>query len=377
MSQEATFTAACQCLSEFMDKAGEQYAQSRNYDLGPGKQSNVSHLSAYLSRRIILPEEVISRVSSYHGATTASKFNQEIYWQTYWRGWLTMRPQVWEDAQSLKQCHSSTYVDAINGNTGIDAFDAWVDELKNTAYLHNHSRMWFASIWIHTLKLDWRLGAKFFLDYLSDFDSASNTLGWRWVAGIHTKGKHYLASADNIRKFTKGRFNPRGLAKEPAKVLDEVSCDITAPIIEMAVPNQIDLKGFSWVLFTDDCSVQRLITLDNHKVLIIDPSLIRSPLSQKAANFDKSTIAYLRQQIPGADVLSNLDNFDAWLETHKPAGLIWVQATTGVYQDFANKLRKRVPSKIEIKSFRRAWDDKYFRLATKGFFNFKKSAGIP
>ena len=36
---------------------------------------------------------------------------------------------------------------------------------------------------------------------------ASNTLGWRWVAGIQTQGKHYLASEWNIKKFTNNRFN--------------------------------------------------------------------------------------------------------------------------------------------------------------------------
>ena len=66
--------------------------------------------------------------------------------------------------------------------------------------------MWFASIWIFTLDLPWELGAEFFLKHLYDGDSASNTLGWRWVAGIQTPGKHYLASEWNIKKFTNNRY---------------------------------------------------------------------------------------------------------------------------------------------------------------------------
>ena len=66
--------------------------------------------------------------------------------------------------------------------------------------------MWFASIWIHTLKLPWELGANFFLKNLVDGDPASNTLSWRWVAGLHTKGKCYVASEDNIKKFSNGRY---------------------------------------------------------------------------------------------------------------------------------------------------------------------------
>ena len=62
--------------------------------------------------------------------------------------------------------------------------------------------MWFASIWIHTLELQWELGADFFLKHLLDGDPASNTLSWRWVAGIHTKGKNYIARKSNIEKYS-------------------------------------------------------------------------------------------------------------------------------------------------------------------------------
>ena len=79
-------------------------------------------------------------------------------------------------------------------------------KLKKNNYLHNHTRMWFASIWIFTLKLPWQLGAEFFLKNLYDGDSASNTLGWRWVGGLQTAGKHYLAREDNIRKYTNNRY---------------------------------------------------------------------------------------------------------------------------------------------------------------------------
>ena len=67
--------------------------------------------------------------------------------------------------------------------------------------------MWFASIWIFTLNLPWELGAAFFIKHLYDGDIASNTLSWRWVAGMQTKGKNYLAKEWNIRKFTNEKYN--------------------------------------------------------------------------------------------------------------------------------------------------------------------------
>jgi deoxyribodipyrimidine photo-lyase len=81
--------------------------------------------------------------------------------------------------------------------------------------------MWFASIWIFTLQLPWQLGADFFLRHLWDGDPAPNTLSWRWVAGLQTVGKTYLARASNITKYTDGRFFPKGLAKEAAPVSDK------------------------------------------------------------------------------------------------------------------------------------------------------------
>jgi deoxyribodipyrimidine photo-lyase len=68
--------------------------------------------------------------------------------------------------------------------------------------------MWFASIWIFTLRLPWPLGAAFFQAHLQDHDAASNTLSWRWVAGIQTPGKHYLARAENIAPLHRRPLRP-------------------------------------------------------------------------------------------------------------------------------------------------------------------------
>jgi hypothetical protein len=90
--------------------------------------------------------------------------------------------------------------------------------------------MWFASIWIFTLRLPWALGAEFFRQHLLDADAASNTLSWRWVAGIQTPGKHYLARAENIARHTNGRFDPRGELDEDAAPLDEPGPPPASPL---------------------------------------------------------------------------------------------------------------------------------------------------
>jgi deoxyribodipyrimidine photo-lyase len=119
----------------------------------------------------------------------------------------------------------TAYAQAVEGRTGIAAFDTFACDLVRHGYLHNHARMWFASIWIFTLKLDWELGADFFLRHLRDGDAASNTLSWRWVAGLHTKGKTYLARADNIARFTAhrpdGPLTAEGLAEEAEPLTED------------------------------------------------------------------------------------------------------------------------------------------------------------
>jgi deoxyribodipyrimidine photo-lyase len=206
-------------LSAFVPKAGRDYAARRNLDL-PG-HPHVSVLSPYIRHRLVTEEEALGAILGRHSLAAAEKSVQEILWRTYWKGWLELRPSVWTDyrrgvkaALDRVQTEGGLRRDweaACKGETGIDAFDHWARELAGTGYLHNHARMWFASIWIFTLRLPWELGADFFLRHLLDGDPASNTLSWRWVAGLQTPGKHYLARPDNIERYTEGRFRPKGL----------------------------------------------------------------------------------------------------------------------------------------------------------------------
>ncbi len=226
-----------QRLAEFLPSAGRHYAETRNGDDGPaeGGRANVSQLSPWLHAGLLGETEVLETVLSVHSPRAAEKFIAEVFWRIYFKGYLEQRPAIWTDfakgrdgalaALDANAGLRKAYAEAVEGRTGIAAFDVWAKELVETGYLHNHARMWFASIWIFTLKLDWRLGADFFLRHLMDADAASNTLSWRWVAGLHTKGKHYLARADNIARYTAGRpggvLDASGLAGDEARPLTE------------------------------------------------------------------------------------------------------------------------------------------------------------
>ncbi len=220
----ATRTEALRRLQQFLPDAGRSYAATRNFDRRNGGHRNVSGLSPFLRHRLITETEVLQAVLGRHSASAAEKFIQEVYWRTYWKGWLEMRPSIWGDyRRDVDRALADTRKDddllrrlraAEDGQTEIDAFNAWAQELKNTGYLSNHARMWTASIWIFTLRLPWSLGADWFMRHLLDGDPASNTLSWRWVAGLQTRGKAYVARASNIARYTDGRFNPDGQLNE-------------------------------------------------------------------------------------------------------------------------------------------------------------------
>ena len=200
-------------LDFFIENFLQNYTSNRNFDLGP-PHPNVSKLSPYIKRRFLSEKEILETIFPKYSLNLVDKFVQEIFWRTYWRGWLEFHPKVYSEFEKNTKQYE------IPKKTGIECFDHWTEELLDTGYLHNHARMWYASIWIFTLKRSWEEGAKFFSDYLIDWCPASNTLGWRWVAGIQTIGKNYIARSENIKTFTSNKFYPENQLNETASPIE-------------------------------------------------------------------------------------------------------------------------------------------------------------
>jgi deoxyribodipyrimidine photo-lyase len=193
---------ALEQLAEFVPNA-VFYARDRNR-VDPG-HPGVSKLSPAIRHRLLTEDEVAAAVISQHRFARVEKFIQEVYWRRYWKSWLSLRPQVWADyreesgALDVGKFPAIAKIAALSsGNPVIDHFTR---ELMETGYLHNHARMWYAAWWIHAAGLPWQAGADFFLSHLLDGDPASNTLSWRWVAGLQTPGKTYLARRSNLEKY--------------------------------------------------------------------------------------------------------------------------------------------------------------------------------
>ena len=78
------------------------------------------------------------------------------------------------------------------GKTGIRIVDAAMNELWETGYMHNRTRMITASFLTKNLLIPWQEGEKWFRDTLLDADIANNTMGWQWVSGCGTDAAPYF-----------------------------------------------------------------------------------------------------------------------------------------------------------------------------------------
>jgi len=368
MNFEASRAKAIEKLNNFIENNLSDYSKLRNFDFGPENRSNISCLSPYITHGIINEKEVIEKSLNKFSFSKNEKFIQEVLWRTYWKGWLELRPSVWTDylielSKIRKEFkNNESYLNAINGKTNVGCFNEWVNELKENNYLHNHTRMWFASIWIFTLELPWQLGAEFFMQHLFDGDAASNTLGWRWVAGIQTQGKHYLASEWNIKKFTNNRFDNIKLNENaPPKVSEK-----TYSIVKKDFSNKnIDNKNL--LVFDNNLSFENT-DFQNHKFkkiyIISNKNENRSiKLSEKVIQFKSLLIDDQKQRLKVHSIdcevvdISEIKNISE--------SIIGLYPTVGENLDYLNS------NNLKLDFLFRKLDQYSWQYCNKGFFNFK------
>ena len=368
MKFEASKVAALNRLNDFVENNLSEYSKLRNFDFGPENRTNISCLSPYITHGVVNEKEVIEKSLNKFSFSKNEKFIQEVLWRTYWKGWLELRPNVWIDylielnkiREDFK--NNQNYINAIDGKTNIECFDQWVTELKENNYLHNHTRMWFASIWIFTLELPWQLGAEFFMKHLYDGDAASNTLGWRWVAGVQTQGKHYLASEWNIKKFTNNRFDNIKLNENaPPKISEK-----TYSIIKQNFSNK-DINNRNLLVFENNLSFETGDFKNNNfkKIYIIsNKNENRSiKLNEKVIKFKSLLINDQKERLKSNSIdcevldISEIKNIDD--------NVIALYPTVGENLDYLNS------NSLRLDFLYRKLDQYSWQYCNKGFFNFK------
>jgi len=364
----ATREAALGRLAEFRRAAVADYARTRNFVTAGHDQ--VSRLSAALRHRLISEEEVLAAVLAEHRFPAVEKFVQEVVWRTYWKGWLEQHPGVWEDYR--RQSGGLVPVPPSGG-----AMDRFTEELDATGYLHNHARMWWAAWWCHQHGLPWAAGARFFFDRLIDADAASNTLGWRWVAGLQTAGKPYLARRDNLAKYWTDHGPLDGLddgvvARIPAETADRSRVPLTE-YPEVPPPGDVPV---AWVGHADDLSIETtpLGNLRPVGVALIDHVRETDREAKKAwrrAAMDDAAARWSRHYEVEIGRLDRWDGLMDWVDRVGCGKVVLMAPFAGPEADGWRPVRAVLQAAgVEVTECRRAWDTRHFPAARAGFFPF-------
>ncbi len=386
MSFDPTRALGLERLHRFLPCAGADYAKLRNLDL-PG-HPHVSVLSPWLRHRLVTEAEVIDAALRAH-PRGAEKFLAEVWWRTYWKGWLELRPGIWTayrqgvqvglNRLAVEPGLAARAEAAMLGETGIDGFDDWARDLVATGYLHNHARMWFASIWVFTLRLPWELGADFFLRHLIDGDPASNTLSWRWVAGLHTPGKTYLATAENIALNTQGRFRPDGLAAEaPTLPMPPLPAPRPAPVGDVLDPTVPSLL----LVTEEDLCPEFLLDLGlrPRAVAVLtdvagrSPLAVAEPVQRFTAGGASDALARLGAPDAPRFTRSELPAFLALADAEDVAQIVTPYAPTGPVASTLDEIARLARLRdLRLVRVMRAHDSQSWPHATHGFFRFREA----
>jgi deoxyribodipyrimidine photo-lyase len=395
MNYPATRKCALEQLEAFLP-AAPAYGGRRNF-VSPG-HDGVSRLSPAIRCRLITEYEVARRVLKEHGLRRTEKFIQEVYWHSYWKGWLEQRPHLWDqyrrELSLLRRDHDLKKACARleEGNSGIEPIDTFARELVETGYMHNHARMWFASYWIHVAQLPWQLGADFFYRHLLDADPASNTLSWRWVAGLQTPGKSYMVTRSNIERFCSEELPRRNLNQldniKPGPIeADDASRRQAADLPEAhtLVNGHISGRVGVW-LHGDDLSPE------TSPLSTLKPASICSVCSLDL--FSEYTLGEIRENhmqrvmcdaiqrsgehfgiSPECRAKNSLaQTITEWAKEHQLKHVAAMRPTVGPLADCLPEIRSALEkSGIQLHLYRRPEDQKIWPLARKGFFPFWNS----
>jgi deoxyribodipyrimidine photo-lyase len=389
----ATRESALQRLEDFLALA-PRYAAARNQVL-PG-HPQVSRLSAAIRHRLITEREVVEAALRRYPFRTVEKFLQEVLWRGYWKGWLEMRPQAWDDYTasvrrlSAPSTPAQTWRAVAEGRSRSGIMNHFASELIETGYLHNHARMWWSSYWIHYCGLPWELGAAFFMEHLLDADAASNTLSWRWVAGLQTRGKTYLATEQNIRKFCAAEILEKTGGAELGDGMPE-KCAVTGNLPDYPVsethhltecPTGDRARRLALVLHDED------MNLENSPAADLRPEILLHFVPETETTQSSPKVRWL--DMARADAVRRArEHFRCEVHVCRSAGelarscrresvdqLFLLEPFVGPLRDELRELPAHLsPEGVTLCGLRRRWDIALQPHAERGFFPFWNRVG--
>lgn len=280
-----------------------KYARSRNFVTGA-----VTYLSPYLSRGVISTRQVFESLQNRgYSFQQTEKLVSELAWRDYFQQvWQAKADLIFEDLRQPQPGVVTQHVpEALPGAcTGIEAVDAGIGKMVANGYMHNHLRMYTASIACNIARAHWKAPSEWMYYHLLDGDLASNSLSWQWVAGAFSS-KKYFCNQENIDKYTNSRqpnsyldaaYSDFPLASIPYPLQVTTTLSLQTILPETGLPT---LNPQLPVLLYNSYNLDPLWRKNEpaNRILLLEPSHFkRFPVSEKVLSF---VVALAKENIPG------------------------------------------------------------------------------
>jgi len=329
------------------------YAHSRN-----DVQGAVTYLSPYISRGVISTKEILeSLMKKGFEPHQIEKLVQEMAWREYWQQlWIVYQTRIDEDLKRAQQNIVNHGIPSalVNHQTAIEAIDKGIFDLYESGYMHNHVRMYVASLACNVAKCHWKIPAQWMYYHLLDADWASNALSWQWVCGANSN-KLYYANQENINRY--GHTKQTGTFLDmpyesfsqmsvPDVLLDVIVPEWITPLPPTSVPTIApNLPTLVYNFYQIDPQWRN--QMEANRILLLEPSVFKKyPVSQKSIEF---CIALALDNIPGIQVwvaefaeLKSHATVDIYFKEHplnnhykgKEEARTWMTKVTGEYPSF-------------------------------------------
>ena len=280
------------------------YGKTRNYLNG-----SVTRLSPYISRGVISTRQVASIIlAKGYKPYNIESFLKELAWRDFFQQvWIHLGDDINTDIKNKQEFkHQLMPQKMMSANTGVDAIDNAIEDLYQSGYMHNHARMYVASLTCNLAKSHWYMPAKWMYYHLLDADWASNALSWQWVASAFSS-KKYFANQENINKFC--NTNQRGTildhSYEELELLDlsENFSELVDLKWKTNLPEKIEIKvnnnipTYIYNFYNLDCNWD--VEVDANRILLLEPSFFNQyPVCDNTIDF----VIRLSKNIKGIQV---------------------------------------------------------------------------
>jgi len=367
---EHTFPTDYKSILEIVDRFDPiKYGKSRNYVDGM-----VSYLSPYISRGVISTRQVLEIVlSKGYQLAAIGFFVRELCWRDYFQR-VGQEKDLNQEIKHTQQdvLNNEIPLQILNASTGIEGIDNAIENLYNEGYMHNHCRMYTASVVCNIAKSHWHNPAQWMYYYLLDGDWASNACNWQWVSGANSSKKYY-ANQENINKYTDTNQFGTFLSTEyeafetMATPVDLLDTQKFVPEIVLPVTSQLNvdtgLPTFVYNYYNLDPEWHKSVS--GNRVLLIEEHLFsKYPVSKKCIDFMLAlgeNIAGLQVYVGSFQSLANQLNDSAIYYKEHPLNIgykgiqnprDWISTeVTGYYPSFFSYWKKI--EKVLYKTFKK------------------------